>query len=539
MNPVKLDDIEGRCLDNLLLHQATTNGDAVWLMKGEERLTFDAANSAVDAYAAGLQALGIGGGDIVGVMLDSGTTYVLVVLALVRIGAIHIPINTAFRGEFLRRVLEHARPSAVVVAQAYAEPLNQAGRDVLEGIVVVEGDSALVTVGRRTCSLAELYQPGSRARPCAATYRDVVAILYTSGTTGRSKGVVLTHHYWITSTVAMASARDVRDGDVFYSCTPMFHAGAWLLNVYPSLIYGLALGLDGWFSVGDFWSSVRRYGATQLFTLGAMHMWLWEQPAGQDDQSTSARIWTAVPMPSELSGPFAERFGLEGICSAYGQTEIMPAAIADVRRAWKPGSCGIAQPNLELRVVDPHDQEVPAGEVGELVCRPRYPETMFREYFEMPEETTAAFRNLWYHTGDLVRIDDDGEVFFVDRKGDYVRRRGENISSIEVEEVIRRHDSVADVAVFSVPAAELEDEIKAAVVLVEGASFDPLDLARHCAENLPYFAVPRYLEMTSELPRTPTGRVQKFLLREAGVTEHTVDLAAAGFDAKKHAGALA
>jgi crotonobetaine/carnitine-CoA ligase len=539
MNPVHLDDIEDRCLDNLLVHQATTNGDAVWLMEGEERLTFDAAHSAVDGYAAGFEALGIGHGDIVAVMLNSGTTYILVVLALVRLGAIHVPINTAFRGEFLRRVLEHAKPAVVVVAAEYTEHLDRAGRDVLEATVVVAGDPVAATAGRRTCSLTELHQPGCRARPRAATYRDVVAILYTSGTTGRSKGVVQTHHYWISATLAMASARDVRDGDVFHSCTPMFHAGAWLLNVYPSLMYGLPLGIDEWFSVGDFWPSVHRYGATQLFTLGAMHMWLWDQPPAEDDHSTTARIWTAVPMPSELSGPFAARFGLDGICSAYGQTEIMPAAIADVRRNWKPGSCGVAQPNLELRAVDAHDREVPAGEVGELVCRPRSPETMFREYFRVPEETMLAFRNLWYHTGDLVRIDDDGEVFFVDRKADYVRRRGENVSSIEVEEVIRGHASVADVAIFSVPAAESEDEIKAAVVLVEGATLDPLDLARYCADNLPYFAVPRYLEMTSELPRTPTGRVQKFLLREEGVTEHTVDLRAAGFDAKNHGEVLA
>jgi crotonobetaine/carnitine-CoA ligase len=163
---------------------------------------------------------------------------------------------------------------------------------------------------------------------------------------------------------------------------------------------------------------------------------------------------------------------------------------------------------------------------------------MFREYFKMPQETTAAFRNLWYHTGDLVRIDEDGELFFVDRQADYVRRRGENISSIEVEEVIRSHESIADVAVYSVPATDSEDEITAAVVLAEGALLDPLDLARYCADNLPYFAVPRYLEVAADLPRTPTGRVQKFLLREAGVNEHTVDLVAAGFDAKKHGGVL-
>jgi crotonobetaine/carnitine-CoA ligase len=534
MNAINLDNVEDRCLNNLLLHQARSNGDSVWLMDGDDHLTFEAAHTAVDAYAAGLSALGIGAGAVVTVMLDSGTTYVLVVLALIRLGAIHIPINTAFKGEFLHRILEHAQPSAVIVADAYAEQMQRAGRGTLHGPVIVVGDIAAYDAGGRTVSLTDAYQPGGRVPALDATYRDVVAISYTSGTTGRSKGVVQTHNYWISATQAMSSGRDIRSDDVFHSCTPMFHAGAWLLNIYPSLMYGRPLGVERWFSVRDFWPSVRRYGATQLFTLGAMHMWLWGEPPEPEDGATTARIWTAVPIASDLVGPFADRFGLDGVYSAYGQTEIMPAAIADVRRTWKPGSCGVAQPNLELRVFDEHDLEVPAGEVGELVCRPRQPETMFREYFKMPGETAVAFRNLWYHTGDLVRIDSDGEVFFVDRKADYLRRRGENISSLEVEEVIRLHAAVADVAAYGVPSVDGEDEMKVSIVLEEGALLDPTDLACYCAENLPYFAVPRYIEMTSELPRTPTGRVQKFLLRERAFTAETVDLVAEGFDARQH-----
>jgi crotonobetaine/carnitine-CoA ligase len=313
----------------------------------------------------------------------------------------------------------------------------------------------------------------------------------------------------------------------------MFHAGAWLLNLYPSLIYGLPVGIEGWFSVSDYWDSVRRYGATQLFTLGAMHMWLWNQPADPGDAEQPGRVWTAVPLPGSLWEPFKERFGLDGVFSAYGQTEIMPAATADIRKPAKRGSAGWAQPNLELRVVDEHDREVPAGEAGELVVRPRTPESMFSGYFRMPDETMAAFRNLWYHTGDLVRIDEDGELFFVDRKADYLRRRGENISSLEVEEIIRRHAGVADVAVHGVPAADGEDEVKACVVPKPDTEIDPLELAKYCADNLPYFAVPRYIEVLDDLPRTPTGRVQKFLLRERGVSDATWDRVAAGFEVRR------
>jgi crotonobetaine/carnitine-CoA ligase len=534
MHCVQLARPEDRCINNLLLRQAVDVGDAVWLMEGESRLTFDEANAAVDAYAAGFSDSGITRADVVAVMLDSGSTYTLVVLALIRIGAIHIPINTAFKGEFLRRILEHAQPKAFIVADVYAEQLERVG-DMERGLVIVAGDDAACDSGQFVVPLADTYRIGARPPKTIATYRDVVAISYTSGTTGRSKGVVQTNNYWISAAQAMSSGRDIRAGDVFHSCTPMFHAGAWLLNIYPSLMYGLPVGIEPWFSVSEFWASIQRYGATQIFTLGAMHNWLWDQPPAPEDELTTARIWTAVPVASEMAGGLKVRFGLDGVYSAYGQTEVMPATIADVRRSWKPGSCGIAQPNLELRVVDEYDEPCVPGEVGELVCRPREPECMFREYFMMPGETIAAFRNLWYHTGDLVRIDADGELFFVDRKADYIRRRGENISSLEVEEILRCHPSVADVAVYGVPAADEEEEVKASVVVREGGTLDPTVLAHYCAENLPYFAVPRYIEIVAALPRTPTGRVQKFLLRERRFTHATVDLVAEGFDPRLHA----
>ncbi len=532
---VPVDEPDARRLDLLLPWQAEHNGDGVWLMEGSgDGLTFAAAHTRVEAYAAGFADRGVRRGDAVAVLMDSGTEYVLVVLALVRLGAVHVPVNTAFTGEFLRRVLERARPVAVVVGQPYLEQLAAALPDDLTPLLLSSGPVSANDRysghlhSRGAATLAELGAADRPAPRIETKPDDVIAVAFTSGTTGRSKGVVLTHQYWLCATEAMSSGRDLRADDVFHSCTPMFHTGAWLLNVYPSLLHGRPLGIDPWFSVRDYWDSVRRYGATQLFTLGAMHMWLWQQDPVPAESANPGRVWTAVPLAAELVGPFRERFGLQGVFSAYGQTEVMPAAIADVRRDWKPGSCGVAQPFLELRAVDGQDREVPPGEVGELVCRPRTPDGMFRGYFGMPEETVAAFRNLWYHTGDLVRIDADGELFFVDRKADYLRRRGENVSSLEVEEVLRGHPAIADVAVYGVPAADAEDEIKASLVAADGAEVDFAELAAFGAANLPYFAVPRYLELTDALPRTPTGRVQKYLLRAAGVTPTTWDAVAAG-----------
>jgi carnitine-CoA ligase len=531
LSRVRLEQIEDRQLNRLLPHQAAVNGDAPWLMEDDAQLTFEDGHLRVKRYAAGFSARGIGPGDVVAVMMDSCTDYVLVILALIRVGAVSVPVNTAFRGEFLRRLLEQTKPACVVLDQAYASWLVAVLPDDAQPLLVVRGEADAVE-RRFAVGLADLAQCGHRVPAVDAHHDDVVTISYTSGTTGRSKGVVLTHHYWLTATEAMSSGRDIRESDVLHSCTPMFHAGAWLLNVYPSLVYGLPLGIDGRFSVRDYWARVRHYGATQLFTLGAMHMWLWDREPVPEETDNPARIWTAVPLSSDLVGPFRDRFGLDGVFSAYGQTEVMPAAVADVRRTWKPGSVGVAQPNVELRVVDEHDREVEAGRVGELVCRPRTPGSIFREYFDMPEASLDAFRNLWFHTGDLVRIDSDGEVFFVDRKADYVRRRGENISSLEVEEVMRMHEAVADVAVYGVPAQDSEDELKASIVAREGTTIDLLELARFCAENLPYFAVPRYLDVVDDLPRTPTGRVQKFLLRDAGIADTTWDAIAEGFTPK-------
>jgi carnitine-CoA ligase len=343
MHRLTLTEIEDRVLGRLLPAQAEHNGDATWLMIGDDRYTFAAGHAEVEALAAGLAGRGIGRGDIVALMLENSAEYAFLVLALVRLGAVHVPVNTAFKGEYLRRLLEHASPRAVIVDESLADRLSP----VLPGLpvehVVVRGTADAVDLAGKAVSVDELRHAGGSAPtrdPADVAYSDTVAILYTSGTTGRAKGAMQSHHYWYTATEAMAAGRDIRDGDVFHLCTPMFHAGAWLLNLYPSLLYGLPVGIESWFSVNEYWDSVRRYGATQLFTLGAMHMWLWNLPATAADADQPGRVWTAVPLPGELWQPFKDRFGLDGVFSAYGQTEIMPAATADIRRAAKPGSAG-------------------------------------------------------------------------------------------------------------------------------------------------------------------------------------------------------
>jgi crotonobetaine/carnitine-CoA ligase len=348
-----------------------------------------------------------------------------------------------------------------------------------------------------------------------------VSVFLTSGTTGRSKGVVLSHECWYAGVEVTAAGRDVRPDDVFFLCTPMFHAAAWTLNLWTSLRVGAPVVLDRWFSVEGFWPTVRRYGVTQVCTLGPMHHWLWSQPRRSDDADNPARVWTAVPMPAELWRPFTDRFGLQAVVSMYGQTEVMPATMGDARRPAKPGSSGRAQPSLELRIVDDGGAPLPVGATGEIVIRPKRPHAMFEGYLGRPE--SAVGTDGWFHTGDLGRLDDDGDLFFVDRRADHIRRRGHNVSSAEIEAVVGAHPAVADVAAYAVAADDAEDEVMVTVVPRPGHDLAVADLLAFCRDRLPYYAVPRYVEWAAELPRTATGKVEKYRLRERGVTPTTTD----------------
>jgi crotonobetaine/carnitine-CoA ligase len=311
----------------------------------------------------------------------------------------------------------------------------------------------------------------------------------------------------------------------------MYQSAAWVANVFRALLTGTPCAIDARFSATDFWDRCRHYGATMTFTLGAMHIFLWNAPERPDDADNPLRVLSAIPMPPDLEEPFKKRFGLEEIVQGYGQSEVMTVLARTRGRTWKPHSLGEPQAGLEVALLDDADQPVPAGEAGELCVRPREPFSLFNGYFNNDAATVRAWRNLWYHTGDLARCDEDGEYFFVDRKADFIRYKGRNLSSFAVEAAVAAHPAVAQAAAHGVPAEELESEaeMKVCVVLQPDATLTADALARFVNENAPYFFVPRYIEFLEALPQTPTGRVQKYKLRERGVTPETWDSRAAGF----------
>jgi crotonobetaine/carnitine-CoA ligase len=537
MNQLDLLRQESCVLGEVLRRQAEAIPEAVYLMAGEDHYSYRQVNELANSYAAGLRELGVKAGDTVALFMGSSPECVFTTFGVNKLGAIWVPTNTDYKGEWLRSSFEDSL-ARVLVADAELLPRVAAlGHDLPFERIAVRG-RASQSIGRvSVVDLAGFADLGKGEPDVPVAHSDTAAVLWTSGTTGRPKGVMQSHCAWLRGSQSTVRSFQMRDGDVLYNCLPMYNSAAWVANVYPALIAGLRVGLDDHFSATAFWDRTRFYGATHTFTLGAMHIFLWQTPERPDDKDNPVRVASAVPMPDRLIEPFKERFGIEVIAQGYGQSEAFTILnrIDDGTRRWKPNSTGTPPPGFDVRLLDDDDAEVPVGEVGEFCVRPQQPYTLFNGYFGDAEATVACFRNLWYHTGDLGRRDEEGEFYFFDRKADYMRYKGRNVSSFAVEAAVNAHPAVSESAAYGVTSEHLESEceIKVEVVLRPGQQLRPEELATFVNENAPYFFVPRYIEFVDELPHTPSGRVRKFQLRERGVTDATWDREAAGFTLKR------
>jgi crotonobetaine/carnitine-CoA ligase len=486
--------------------------------------------------AGGFASLGVARGDTVAVLMESCPDYVWATLGLNKLGAVWVPTNTDYKGTWLRESLEDSRAKLLVVDEALLPRVAEAGGKLPFERIVVRGDPRASSLAAPALALAELERAPAKEPDDAALFLgDTAAILWTSGTTGRSKGVMQSHNVWIRAAVDGAINSHLREGEVIYSCLPMYQSAAWVACIYRALVSGVPCAIDERFSVHEFWDRCRHYGATMVFTLGAMHIFLWQQPPKPDDADNPVRSAGMVPMPDALIEPFKQRFGIAHMHQGYGQSEVMGLLARKPGRTYKANSLGEASDGIEVKLLDDRDFEVGPGEVGEFCIRPTEPYAIFNGYFQDPEATVRAWSNLWYHSGDLGRRDADGEYFFVDRKKDFIRFKGRNISSFQVEAAFMAHPAVAQCAAHAVTSAELvaEAEMKLCVVLKPGQSATPEELCRFVNDTAPYFFVPRYVELMSALPATPTGRVQKYKLRERGVTPETWDAKRAGFVVKR------
>ncbi len=482
------------------------------------------------ARAATLRQAGVGRGDRVAVMLSNRIELIEVFVACGRIGAAAVPINTASMGPQIGYVLRDSGARLLVIEDGFVARLENAdfGGTSLETIWVV-GDS--VSAEARATSIACTAFPdrpdvADDGHDDAATDEapilpsDILAILYTSGTTGPAKGVLCSHaqyHWW---GVHSADVLGVGADDVLCTTLPLFHINA--LNTFAQAsLSGARVAFEPRFSASAFWPTMQQRGATVVYLLGAMVPILLAQPVTPAERAHKVRIGLGPGVPASAGAAFVERTGVP-LVEGYGSTETN-FVIASAPGRSRAGCMGWLRPGFDAKVVDAFDAELPAGEAGELLLRADEPFAFSSGYFGQPEATVAAWRNLWFHTGDRVAREADGAFRFIDRIKDAIRRRGENISSYEVEQVLQSHPSVAEVAVFPVRSELAEDEVMAALVARTGETLAPDEVADFCTSRLPYFAIPRYVEIVAELPRTENGKVQKYKLRERGVTEHAWD----------------
>ncbi|WP_236794683.1 AMP-binding protein [Amycolatopsis sp. GM8] len=499
--------------------------DKVFLDFEGKTLTYRAFDVLSNRYAHGLAAMGVRAGRPVALMLDNSAEAILFWFAANKLGAISVPVNTAFKGSFLSGQIADCGAEILLIEDDYADRLPEIRADMPAlRQVVTRGEFARLLSDRDTAPEATI-DPSETA-----------LIVYTSGTTGPSKGCMICHNHVCTMGWYSFFSRGVREDDVLWTCLPLFHMSALGMTVLSALVAHATASIVPRFSVSRFWPEIERSGATEVNMLGSLAQLIAQAPDSAEARRCSGQLRriVAAPYPAALARIWEDRFGIPAKpTSGYGMTECVIATQAPDDPPAPPGSCGRSGLFFDIMIVDDHDRELPCGEVGEIVCRPLHPHIMFKGYWNKPEATVAAWRNLWFHTGDLGRMDERGYLYFVDRKKDYLRRRGENISSLELEAVFRTHPAIRDVAVHAVFSPLGEDEVKITAELKEPGLIDEETLCRWSAARLPYFAVPLYIEFREELPRTPTGKVQKGLLRDEGRTATTWCREDAGFVLEK------
>lgn len=520
----------------VLAARAESHADQVFLdvpwQDGGRQWTFAETAAVAERIARSLLALGVSPGDRLLLMLPNCAEYILAWLGSALAGVVEVPINTAYRGAFLAHQIATTNPSVVLLAAEYADRFTEL-TDECAGVscFVLVGDdptggaaqSSLEGAGHRVIHWRDLEADQAGIDLPAVRHQDLGAIFFTSGTTGLSKGVMMPHAHLHLFADECVSLTRLTDSDTYMSCGPLFHGNSSFLATYPALIAGARYVMQERFSASQWLSQIRESRVTVTNFVGVMMDFVWQQEPTAVDAANDLRCVFAAPTAHSVLDSFKARFGIEAFVEVFGLTETCMPILTPYGVDRPAGAAGLLNSEwFDIRLVDPEtDEEVPVGQVGELLVRARYPWTTCTGYYNMPDKSWESFRNLWFHTGDGLRRDDDGWYYFVDRLKDALRRRGENISSFEVEQALLPHPAVAEVAVVAVPADQEagEDEVMAVVVVEAGASLDAAELWAFADRQLPAFAVPRYLRFVAELPKTPSEKVRKVELRAAGTAD--------------------
>lgn len=512
------------------------------------RYTYRETLRIAEAVAGGLAERGFRKGDRLGLLLDNSPELIFAWLGSSLIGVPEVALNVHYVGAFLEHAINLTSPRAIVTSPRFVETLNRSRERLpadLAFFVTRDADPADDSEREVPTAIAALSGHGWTAEGFDSilatkpgqigediTRDDLAALLFTSGTTGPSKAVMMPHSQMVFVSQEVVSVARLDASDILQLANPLFHGNAQFMTTLPAIIAGGSVVLFDRFSPTQFLERIRRYQITECNFLGAMMDWVWRQPARADDVDNSLRCIIACPTPPSIAAKVQARFGIEMITEVFGQTEICLPFMVPYGQERPGGAVGVAVSEyFEVRLVNQDTgEDVGVGEVGELWVREKAPGLLNAGYWGMPEEAEEALRDGWFHTGDGLRMDAGGWFYFTDRMKDTLRRRGENISSFEVEQALLEHPAVAECAVIAAPAEFEggEDEVKAVVVLSGEADWP--SIIQWAAERLPYFVVPRYWEAVEELPKTPSSKIQKAILRQEGVTPGTFDRVSAGVD---------
>ncbi len=505
---------EYRDLASLIRGKGAKNGSRPALRFEHRRLTYAELDGESERIAAGLARAGVGPSERVAALLFNTPEFPLLWFGAAKARAVLVPLNTALKGEILRYELDDSAPRAIVVdRRLWPSYAAVRGELRIPREYVVEPAEPSGEPPTSAAPFSELSVEPPAELPAPPAPHEAISIMYTSGTTGPPKGAIIPHQKQITTPLEIARRSRLAPGSVLFTGLPLFHCNAQEMTTLVALLHDLEAGFDERFRASTYWESAARQGATHVSLLIAMINVLFKQPEKPTDRGHAVRTALTAGATRAIWPEFEKRFGLT-IVELYGMTECGCTTLMNPPESIRVGSIGTPLGFVEAEVVDDLDRPVGANVRGELVVRPRAPFTMFLGYLHQDGKTVEAWRNLWFHTGDTVTRDEDGYYYFVDRKKDIIRRRGENLAPYDVESVLNRHPAVFESVVVGVPSPLGEEDVKAYVQRKPGTEVDAKGLFAYCVECLPFFMVPKYLEFVDEIPKTANQKSQRYLLRQ-------------------------
>lgn len=504
--------------------------DRILLDFGGDTYTYGDVDRLSTRFAHSLADLGVKAGDTVVSMLDNNIDAVVTWLALNKLCAVSVPINTALRGEFLRHQVHDAGAAIVVCEGGYFDRFAAIADKLTDVKTILHRTAVNGDAARCPQTVLPLDDHrGDDDTPIAVKPApgDLACLIYTGGTTGPSKGCMLPYNYMVNLAKLQLRAGPATENDVTFTPLPLFHLNAVAVGVISNILVGARVAIAQRFSVSGFWPEIRRSGATIASILGSMAQMLAQADDNDDMKACHGQIHTVRgnPITEEVKGIWRSRFGAKQVGgNGYGLTEASVVTSLPGGEYAAPGSSGKRVPDFDVRIFNDDDEELPPGQTGEVCIRPLRPNIMFMGYWRRAEDTQKVMRNMWLHSGDIGKFDEDGYFYFVDRKKDYLRRRGENISSFEMETAITQHPALLEAAVHAVFSPKGEDDLKITAIKAPGAALTEEALFHWCTDKVPYYALPRYIEFRESFPKNPQGRILKYQLRDEGKTATTWDL---------------